>query len=865
VGSWQRWIDSRRRTRAVHEDVERELREHLNLEIEEQIAAGKTPEQARTAALRTLGNLTLTKEDVRSVSTWTWWEQVRQDVRYSLRTFQRSPVFAATAVLTIALGVGANGAIFAVANALLLRPLPVSHPERLVVVEDLQNGNFSFPDYLRLRDGNVTLTGLLAASSLMRLPVAMGDDVETATGKIVSEDYFDTLGVSPAAGQLLLPGDEAAAAVISHSYWIRRFNQSTAIVGQAIRINGVSTTVVGVAPPDFFGEAAGEAPDFWCSMALQPRERLAERGFSWLYLMGRLKPGVSASAAQANLSTLFTAGGQPPTPGAELVVTSGASGLSRWRDRVESPLQVLGAIVGLVLLIACANLATLLLTRGAAREQEIRMRLAIGASRSRLVRQLMTETMLLAAGGGLLSLPFALWGGRFLVSMASMMGTGPDLALSLAVDAQLILFIAGVAIISGVLFGLVPAIREVRRASRRTLNASSRMVGTDGAWALRGALIAAQVALSLVLVIGSVMFIRTLQNLKSQPLGFHPDRLLRVEIERERGYRPPPGTIQRLLTRTAAIPGVERVTAVLGGTLANMGGVQGLQFDGFTPRNDQDRRARADWVGPHYFSTAGVRLIAGRDFSLADDERGARVAVVNQTTARHYFGADSAALGRRFIFNKNAYEIVGVAENAKYADLREQPARVVYFASLQTGSALSALEIRSSPTRPASLLPELRAAVREVDSRLRVAQTLTMTELVDRKLGREHLIAELSGFFGSLTVLLVSIGIYGTLAYTAGRRTKELGLRLALGARRGEVIALVLRDIAGVMLVGLAAGTLVALAGGRLIRSLLFGIEPTDAATFTVAAAVLVAAALTAGFLPAWRASRMDPAAVLRE
>jgi predicted permease len=869
MGFWTDRIAAVRR-RFAHTDDEsaREMQLHVELEIEEQVAAGRTPEKARTAALREMGNITLARENVRSLSPWAWFDQVRQDIRYGLRTLGRSPAFALTALLTIALGVGANAAIFSIVDALLLRSLPVSHPEELVVIDDPENGNFSYPDFVALRNGNAMLTELMAASSQLRAPLSVDGDSEIAAARLVSGNYFVTLGVRPALGRLLAPADETApVGIISYGFWTRRFAQSRDAIGKVLTLNGVPITIVGIAPKDFFGETPGESPDIWASMAVQRPAALNEGGFSWLSLMGRLKPGISAAQTQAQLSSVFAAAASEPgsRTGARIEVSPGARGVSRWRNRVGSPLQALMVLVGLVLLIACANLATLLLTRGTARQREIGMRLAIGASRPRVVRQLMTETLLLSLAGGALSVAFAVWGSGVMVRMASAVGTGADLRLAIGANARLLGFIALTSIGTGLVFGLLPSIREVRNAAGSMAGSDGRVVGAAREWAWRGTLIVIQVALALVLLAGSVMFLRTLRNLESQDLGFRVDGLLQVEINPERGYRPPVSSIARLVERAAAIPGVQSATAVFGGTLANAGGVRGLEFEGFAPREDQDRRARADWVGPGYFRTAGIRLLAGRDFLPTDDGRAARVAIVNQAVARHYFGSDADALAKRFIFNGNNYEIVGVGENAKYADLREQTPRMIYFPLLQSSTGMNALEIRSARSDAAVLTAAIRAAVREIDPRLRVGQTLTLSERVDRTLGREHLMADLSGFFGTVTLLLVSIGIYGTLAYTAGRRRKEIGLRLALGARRGSVVWLVLRQIAIVMGVGVALGVVGALAVGRLVRSMLFGLQPTDPITFVSAAVMLIGVAVAAGLVPAWRASRLDPAVVLRE
>ncbi len=849
------------------DEIRRELDAHVALETEEHLADGRSIRAARSAALRTVGNVTLIEEQVRDLSPWAGWDRLRQDVRYALRSFRRRPAFALTTVLTLALGIGASGAIFGVVDALVLRALPVPHPEELVVVRDTENGSYSYPDYESLREGNSTLTALLGASSLQRFTVNAGGEAEKAAVRLVTANYFAVLGVFPAAGRLLGASDTAPEAVISDGYWTRRFGRSPEAVGRPIRVNGADLTIVGVAPRGFFGETPGESPDVFASLAVMRPQALNEGGFSWLYLVGRLAPGVSAGQAQANLSARVAATASPDMRNAatRTVVIPGVSGNPRWRERVGSPLWVVTAVVGIVLLIACANLATLLLTRGAARQQEIAMRMAIGASRARIVRQLMTEALVLSAAGGCLSLLLAAWGGRLLVGLASAIGTGPALSLDVGVNARLLLFTALTSILAGVLFAVLPAAREVRDAARRMARSHPRVIGHERRWGVRGALIVAQAALSLVLVAGSVMFLRTLRNLESQPLGFRAEGLLRAEIEPERGYQPSPATARQLLERLAAVPGVDTATTVLGGTLSNIGGVNGLRIDGFTPRDAQDQRSRADWVGPDYLRVAGMRLVAGRDFSVHDDTERPPVAILNQAAARFYFGGDAAAIARRFVFNDKDYEIVGVAENAKYAELRETTPRMIYFSILQRGPGFSAVEVRSARRDIAALAPAVRATVREVDPRLTVGEIRTLAQRVDQKLGREHLVADLSTVFGGLTLLLVSIGIYGSLAFIVGQRTRELGVRLALGSTRAGVVRLILHEILAIVLIGVAIGTAGAIAAGRLVRSLLFGLEPADPVTLAMAAGLLGAVALTAALLPALRAARLDPAEVLRE
>jgi predicted permease len=847
------------------DDVTRELRAHVELEIEQRMADGAKPADARAAALHLFGNPVAIREQVRDLSPWTWWERLMQDVRYGLRAFRRSPAFTTTAVLSLALGIGANSAIFAVVNAALLRSLPVSHPEQLVAVRDASFGNFSYPAYVALRRDTHTLSDLIAASSLNKAVVGIGGETEQAAVKMVSGNYFAGFGVLPSVGRVLATPDETEpVAVISRGYWLRRFNESPGVLGQTIRVNGASFTIVGVGPAGFSGEAPGESPEIWTSLALQPPSSRNERGFTWLYLMGRLRAGETPGAAQADLAALLGRPGAPVEGTPHVVVSSGANGSSKLQDRFADPLQALMVIAGLVLLIACTNLASLLLTRGDARRGEIAMRLAIGATRARVVRQLLTESLLLAAMGGALGMVCAEWGSAALLRIAS--AAGADVSLDVRPDVRTLLFTGAVSLAAGLLFGLVPALRAVRySAASLAAEGGQRLVGAGRRWRSRDAIIAVQIALSLILLAGCGMFVRTLRNLESQDLGFRSDGVLVVEVLRERGYRPALDTVvPRLIERAAAVPGVDAASVALGGTLANAGGITGLDVEGYVPRDPQDKRARADWVGPAYFRTAGIPLAAGRDFLPTDRDTAQKVAIINQAMARHYFG-DAAAVGRHVTWNKNEYEIVGVAKNAKYSDLRELTLRVIYFSLLQGGAGFGSVEVRTSGANPMALAPMIRAAIREVDPRLSAGDMTTLSNRVDRKLGREHLVADLAGFFGTLTLVLLSVGVYGTLAYTVGRRTKEIGVRLALGARRRAVIWMVLRQVVIVVAIGVIVGVAGVLAVGRLVTPLLFGVAPGDPATIAAAAGLLIAVAMVAGALPALAASRLDPATVLRE
>lgn len=854
------------RRKAIDAELDEELQFHIQSQINLQLAKGLSPEEARYAAQRATGGLTQIKEECRDMRKLNLLENLIQDVRYAGRTFAKSPVFTATAVLSLALGIGANTAIFSMIDAVLLKSLPVNRPDELLaltrVARDGYTGSdFSYPAYLDLRDSNDAFVGLLAASGTRPADLGSSAGTETAQYKIVSDNYFSVLGMRPILGRVFQAQDDAQpVAVISARFWQQSFDGSKAVLGRQLTLDGVPVTIVGVAPSEFLSESVGEIPDLWASVSLETVRRNSP-GFTWLYLMGRLKPGIQGTQATAELNVIAARSGSDMV--SRISVEPGGRGFSRFRDRVATPLSVLMAIVAVVLLIACANLASLLLARAATRQREIATRLAIGAGRRRVVRQLLTESLLLSVMGGVLGVLFAWWSGRVLVSL--LVAGRNTIALDLRPDLRIFLFTGAISLLTGVLFGLAPALQAVRRDVGQVLKLSAHTLASrERRWHLKDALIVTQIALSLLLLVIGGLFIGTLRNLKTQDTGFRAENVLLVQLGAQRGHQPEwPGLLVRLLERLRAIPGVQAASVSFNGPLSDAGsGVLGLNVEGYLPRTPEDQKARADWVGPAYFETVGNPLFEGRDFSLADDATAPRVAIVNQTMARHYFGA-GPAVGRRFEWNKEAYQIVAVAKDAKYNDLRAPSPRVVYFAALQRMGGINSLEVRTASS-PIAFAAVVRAAVREIDPRLRIGEVTTVAKRIDQKLSREYLVADISGFFGGLTLLLVSIGIYGTLAYGVARRTNEIGIRMALGAAPASVLRMVLRDTLLRLAAGLIVGVAAVLACRRALASLLFGLTPTDCATIALAAVVLIAMSLGASYLPARRASRIDPIAALR-
>jgi predicted permease len=805
-----------------------------------------------------------------------------RDVRYGLRVLLKRPGFTAVTVVTLALGIGANTAIFSLLDAILLKALPVQNPERLVVIntsgpKGLSN-DYSYPVFERFRDQNQSLSGVFAAASAGRLGVKMsasgaGGEAETVVGKLVSGGYFSVLGSVFTAEEDQTPGGHAVA-VISYGYWQRRFGRDPSAVGRTFTLSDTSFTVIGVTPPGFFGETVGEAPDLWIPATMQPqvypgRDFLNVDYVTWLRLMARLKPGAHPRQAQAELDVIFRQlqdeKGRQKFPAGRIELTPGGKGLSELRERFSDPLRVLMAVVGLVLLIACVNVASLLLSRAASRRKEMAVRLALGAGRLRLVRQLLTESALLALSGGLLGLLFAFWGSDVLLAIVSA-GTSP-VALDLHPDVRVLAFTGAVSLLTGMLFGLAPALQWTRLDLTPALKAPVRGLSGGGArYGLGRVLIVAQVALSLLLVIGAGLFVRSLRNLKRLDAGFKREGVLVLGVDSAAtGYADAQlkSLYRQLLGRVGALPGVSSASLAFQTFRGPGSGICCISIQGAPPLAEEDRRVNADYVGPRFFETMGTPLVSGRGFDLRDDENAPKVAVINEAAARYYF-PDGSPLGRRFDQSKNkGIEIVGVVKDARHYGLREQAPRMFYLPLLQHGTPPNFLAVRTAGD-PRGMAAAVRQALQEVDPKLPVVEVTTLGEQVDASLVPERLIATISGFFGFLALLLSCVGLYGLMSYAVARRTAEIGIRMALGARPGNVLWMVLREALLLALVGVATGLPAALAATRLIESLLFGLTPADPTTVSLATLLMIAVAASASYLPARRASRVDPMVALR-
>jgi len=862
---WKRFF----RREKWDEERARELSAHLQIETDENISRGMSPEEARYAANRKLGNATRIREEIFHMNSLGFLETIWQDVRFALRMLRKNPGFAAVAILTLALGIGVNTAIFSLLDTILLRTLPVSHAESLVVLasfsHDSRVGDFGYQDYLTLRDGNKAFAGILAASSQARIDVETGADMEPALRKIVSANYFSVLGVQPSLGRVFVKEDDnLPVVVISNAFWKRSFSGAPTAIGKQIDLDGSAFTIVGVAPQDFFGETVGEAPDIWTTIGLMPASRRSLPGYTWLNLMGRLKPGVSAEQASVDLSRLLPQLSDSESRGGFMTlvaVESGDRGSSAIRDTFSVPLNVLMTVVAIVLLIACTNLASLQLARAATRQREIATRLALGAGRSRIVRQLLTESVMLALTGGAVGLLFALWTERFLLRLVA--GAGRAITIDVSPNIHALGFTAAISVATGVLFGLAPALQAAQQGGVGLNPNSQFRVGRSRRWMLKDVLITLQVALSVLLLIVGGLFVRTLENLKTQDIGFQAANVLSLQIGSESGRQPlSANQIAPLLQRVEALPGVRVSSFSFSPTLAGGGnGVNGLKFNGYPPTT-KNQRVRANWVGPNYFATSGIALLEGRDFSPADNSNGQRVAILNQTIARQYF-ANRSSVGARFEFNEQQYTIIGVAKDAKYVDLRASNVPFVYFGALQSNSEIHSLELRTTNS-PLAIAGAVRDAIRNADSQLKIREITTLQKRIDENLAREILAADVAGFFSALTLLLVFVGIYGTLAYTVARRTNEIGIRMALGARKRDVLQLVLSQGMLLAVAGLALGIAAALGLTRVLASLLFGVKPSDVFTFVAVSLMVIGVTLLASYVPARRAMRVDPMVALR-
>jgi len=816
----------------------------------------------------------------------------------------KSPGFTAVAVLTLALGIGTNTAIFSLTDQVLLRLLPVQRPEELVILHSPgpnpghtwndgdDAASFSYPTYKDLRDRNQVFSGLLARFPLS-LNVSGQGQTERANGELVSGNYFEVLGVRPALGRVFAREDETApganpVVVLSYGYWTRRFGNNPGILNKQLIVNGTTLTVVGVARAGFTGVQVGQLPDVFIPVTMKAQmtpnwNGLEDRKDHWLAILGRLKSGFTRTKAEAGLQPLYQAILESELPlmkmsgesqrrflDKRILLDPGAHGRQILQHDAREPLVFLMAMVGLVLLIACANLASLLVARGEARQREIGVRLALGAGRWRLVRQLLTESLLLALAGGVAGVVLASW------TLDGLVGAIPQSYGAVGIEARLdyrvLAFAIGLSILTGVLFGLAPALRATRVDLQSTLKDQGASVsGGLSNVRLRKWLIVSQVALTAVLLTGAGLFVHSLMNLKRFDLGVRTDHVMEFSIAPELNRYSPPQTIalfDRMRRDIAALPGVRSVSAAEIAVFANNNSDSNVTVEGYAAREDEDTHVFGNSVGPNYFATMGIPLLGGREFSEADSASSPKVAIINETMARRYF-AGRNPIGLHFAFGSGAkvhpdIEIVGVVKDSKHASVRQVIHPFAYLPYAQESDLGQATFYVRTIQDPAAMAAALRKAVQGYDANLPVYDFKTLPQQVTESVFNDRLLTFFSLCLGLLASLLAAIGLYGVMAYVVARRTREIGIRIALGATRENVAWLILREVVRMAAVGLVIGLCVAFATGRLIESQLFGVKASDPLVFALAAALLAAVAVLAGCLPARKAASVDPMVALR-
>jgi putative ABC transport system permease protein len=887
-----------RRTRAESE-LAAELRDHLERRVTDLVRDGIAEPEARRLAMLELGGVEQLKEDCRDARGTRWAHDLAHDLRYGVRVLAQTPIFTAVAVLSLALGIGANSAIFSMVNGLLLRTLPVREPSRLVL---LQGGSWTNPIWEQVRDRRAAFAEQAAAWGTERFDLARGGQSEFVDGLYASGAYFETLGVRAILGRTFTPADdrrgggpEGPVAVISYRWWQTRFGGAADIIGRPLSLNRARFTIVGVTPPGFLGPVVGRAFDVTVPLGTVdlfrdgPENALDSRSWWWLDIMLRLKPGQTIEGATRALRGL-----QPQIREATLphdwrvqdletylrdgfTLVGAAAGPSELRKEYERPLLTLMAVVGLVLFIACANIANLLLARATARRHELAMRRALGASGFRLARQLLAESLLLSAAGAAIGLLFARWGTSLLVAQLSTFRA--VVTLDVPLDWRVLAFTAGVTITTALVFGIAPALGAARVDPNDALKQQGRSLTGDGRRGLATTLVIAQVALSLVLVVAAGLFVRTFAMLATVDTGFDRDPVLIVTVDAQHSKTVPidrAAFFERLRKAAAAVPGVAHAGAAFLTPASGMG--WNNSFEGLDAA-DLPERERVVWfnaVSAGYFKALGTVVLEGRDFTDVDRAGSPRVAIVNQAFARKYIKGPSA-LGKVFTregppgTQKTPLEIVGVVEDAVYRSPREGKPPTIYLALPQSSAASGEpvgpsvnIVVRAAGTGSPMLLSKSLA-----DALTRMEPSLSLTfrplaEQFDALFVRERLVAVLSAFFGGLALLMAAIGLYGVTAYAVSCRRTEIGVRMALGADAARVVRLVLGRVAWLVGAGVAVGLVLSLWASRFVSSLLYGIEARDAATLAGAAAVLAAIAALAAWLPARHAARIDPAEVLR-
>jgi putative ABC transport system permease protein len=827
-----------------------------------------------------------------------------QDLRYALRQLRKAPGFTSVAVITLALGIGANTAIFGLLDQALLRGLPVKEPDRLVLLRysgsntghlsSRSDGKFyfSYPMYRDLRDRNTVFSGIIA-TDWTQAGVQWHNQPELVATELVSGNYFDVLGVQPALGRLLVASDDTVpnanpVAVLSSNYWRRRFGADPTILNQSILVNGHPFTVIGVAQPGFHSVVMGDTPDLFTPMMMKSQvmpgdDDLAERRSSWLNIIARLKPGVSREQAEAGINPVWSAIRtdelQQIAHGSEsfrenfvaksrLSLLDGAKGFSPLRSNVQTPLLIVMAMVGLVGLMACANVGSLLLVRAAGRMREMSVRYALGAKRKRVVQQLLVEGLLLGLAGGVLGVILAPRISSVLIRMI-WGGTGMELPFSAHVDLRILAFNFALAISASLLFSLAPAVQFWRPNLAPALK--QQVITGGGPLRFRRIAVGVQVGLSLLLLVGAGLFTRTLHNLKSLDVGFATDHLVTFNIDPSLAGYPPSQNLEvdsRVLHALPALPGVRSVAGTTDSELANDNWRNNITIAGYAAKEDEDMNVERPRVSPQYFSAMGMPLLAGRELTDGDRVGTQKVAVVNESFARHFLGDPQHALGHYFGDGggnvKIDIEIVGVVKDAKHTGVREEITRTVFSPYLQEADPGAMTFYVRTWQPPESAETTIRGAMQALDSKLVLNTFRTMDEQIDDNLTAERAVAFLAESFGILAALMAAIGLYGVLAYSTAQRTSEIGIRMALGASRASVVRVVLVEVLWLTGIAIVVALPASLLLGMAVRSQLFGISSSDPLTLGLATLVVLGVAIASALAPARRAAQVDPIRALR-
>lgn len=911
---WRRVFRLDQGARHVERDVNEEIAFHLEMRTRKLVAAGWEPAAARAKAVEQFGDLPAMRDECLAIGyererAMQWSDflgSVRQDLRYAVRSLRKQPSFTVTVVLILAIGIGANTAIFTLIDALLLRTLPVSHPEQLVIVGDPGGVGsnwtgsptpdyLSYPLYVDLRDRNTVVSGLYAAGTAGSLDVTTGtataDAPDHPRGRLVTGNYFSVLEVPAYVGRTFTAEEDRTPlsdpiAVLSYGYWQRRFGGSRSAIGSTITVNGVQITVVGVTPASFTGDIVGDAIDLWMPMMMEPairapRNRIIDRSSSWLQVMGRLAPGVTFAQARTVLTTLEAQSIRAGVTGIELErleedlaetpirVEAGARGFSRYRRAYGPALLVLMVAVGIVVLVVCANVANLMLVRAAGRGREITVRMTLGAGRARLIQQLSIETLLLAAVSGIMGLFAASWGSRVLLASAHV---GPTpIPLDLAPDARVLAFTGAVTLVSAILFGLVPALGATRLDLATALRAQGRnLAGARarfGRFAAGKALVIGQVALSTLLLIGTGLLVRSMQRILTADLGLDRDHVVLVDVGA--GRTGPVGArlvalMDDLVERARQVPGVIAVSYSRQGVFGGGESTGHVTIPGFVAQADSQGSVNYNNVGPNYFHAVGAHLLRGRDFDAHDWGAGTRAAVINETAAKLYY-RDADPVGRTILPDDGVPStIIGVVKDVQEKSVRAKPLRRIYLGSFDMSERPQSfvLEVRIAGEASRFIAP-LRTAVLATDRNLSF-EIMPLNDLVRASVAQDALVMQVTAFFGIVALVLSALGLYGITAYATTQRTAELGLRAALGAEPKDVTKMILGEAVRLAIVGVLVGIPSGLATTRLIRGRMFGVGPVDVPSLSAAVVVLIGTALIASYLPARRAARVGPLEALR-